>query len=103
MERCGSAFGSHSPSLSAVLLAPARRFDQSAIFWFDGGRFWLLGALVDAKARRIPREGGYDFPGDFVRPGADFTAVAESAESVGALTMNISPPSRPHEATPTLA
>ncbi len=34
--------------------ALARRFDQSAIFWFDGGSFWLVGALVDAKARQIP-------------------------------------------------
>ena len=32
----------------------ARRFDQSAIFWFDGGAFWLVGALVDAKARKLP-------------------------------------------------
>lgn len=36
------------------VVALARRFDQSAIFWFDGGSFWLVGALVDAKARRIP-------------------------------------------------
>jgi hypothetical protein len=32
----------------------ARRFDQSAIFWFDGGAFWLVGALVDAKPRKLP-------------------------------------------------
>ena len=32
----------------------ARRFDQSAIFWFDGGAFWLVGALVDAPARKLP-------------------------------------------------
>jgi len=30
------------------------RFEQSAIFWFDGGAFWLVGALVDAKARQLP-------------------------------------------------
>lgn len=36
------------------VVAIARRFDQSAIFWFDGGSFWLVGALVDATARKIP-------------------------------------------------
>jgi len=36
------------------VVAIARRFEQSAIFWFDGGTFWLVGALVDAKARRLP-------------------------------------------------
>jgi hypothetical protein len=36
------------------VVALARRFDQSAIFWFDGGAFWLVGALVDAKARQLP-------------------------------------------------
>jgi hypothetical protein len=36
------------------VVAIARRFDQSAIFWFDGGSFWLVGALVDAKARQLP-------------------------------------------------
>jgi len=36
------------------VVAIARRFEQSAIFWFDGGAFWLVGALVDAKARPLP-------------------------------------------------
>lgn len=36
------------------VVAIARRFEQSAIFWFDGGAFWLVGALVDAKARQLP-------------------------------------------------
>jgi hypothetical protein len=36
------------------VVALARRFDQSAIFWFDGGAFWLVGALVDARARQLP-------------------------------------------------
>lgn len=36
------------------VVALARRFDQSAIFWFDGGVFWLVGALVNAKARKLP-------------------------------------------------
>ncbi len=36
------------------VLAIARRFDQSAIFWFDGGAFWLVGALVAAQPRKLP-------------------------------------------------
>jgi len=36
------------------VVAIGRRFEQSAIFWFDGGAFWLVGALVDAKARQLP-------------------------------------------------
>jgi len=36
------------------VVAIARRFEQSAIFWFDGGAFWLVGALVDAPARELP-------------------------------------------------
>jgi hypothetical protein len=36
------------------VIAIARRFEQSAIFWFDGGAFWLVGALVDARARQLP-------------------------------------------------
>jgi len=36
------------------VVAIARRFEQSAIFWFDGGAFWLVGALVAAKARPLP-------------------------------------------------
>ncbi len=36
------------------VVAIAMRFEQSAIFWFDGGAFWLVGALVGAKARKLP-------------------------------------------------
>jgi hypothetical protein len=36
------------------VVAIAKRFEQSAIFWFDGGAFWLVGALVGAPARRLP-------------------------------------------------
>ena len=36
------------------VVAIARRFEQSAIFWFDGGAFWLVGALVDAPPRKLP-------------------------------------------------
>lgn len=36
------------------VVAIAKRFEQSAIFWFDGGAFWLVGALVDARAQQLP-------------------------------------------------
>lgn len=37
----------------ARLLASAS--DQSAFFWFDGSAFWIMGALVDTPAIRLPR------------------------------------------------
>jgi Protein of unknown function (DUF3293) len=33
----------------------AREMRQIAIFWFDGSRFWILGALVDADPLMLPR------------------------------------------------
>ncbi|MGH7582855.1 MAG: DUF3293 domain-containing protein [Gemmatimonadales bacterium] len=30
------------------IIALARRWEQSAIYWYDGERFWVLGALTDA-------------------------------------------------------
>jgi len=36
-------------------LALARELEQVAIFWFDGSRFWILGAIVDADPVRLPR------------------------------------------------
>ena len=35
-------------------VALGRRYQQSAIFWFDGRAFWLLGATVAAAPRRLP-------------------------------------------------
>lgn len=32
----------------------ARRFEQLALFWFDGDAFWLLPAEADAAPRRLP-------------------------------------------------
>jgi hypothetical protein len=55
-----SADGEHREPGFAVwlerddVIAIARRFEQSAIFWFDGGAFWLVGALVDAKPCKLP-------------------------------------------------
>ncbi len=31
------------------LLAIARRWEQSAVYWFDGARFWVIGALTRAE------------------------------------------------------
>jgi Protein of unknown function (DUF3293) len=33
----------------------AREMRQVAIFWFDGKRFWILGALVEADPLMLPR------------------------------------------------
>ena len=30
------------------IVALARRWEQSAIYWWDGTRFWVIGALTDA-------------------------------------------------------
>jgi hypothetical protein len=33
----------------------ARELEQVAIFWFDGTRFWILGALVETDPLMLPR------------------------------------------------
>jgi hypothetical protein len=33
----------------------AREMEQVAIFWFDGKRFWILGAIVEADPLMLPR------------------------------------------------
>ena len=33
----------------------AREMQQVAIFWFDGRRFWILGALVETDPLMLPR------------------------------------------------
>lgn len=38
--------------------ALARRWDQSAIYWWDGTAFWVLGALTEAAPWRLPEGGG---------------------------------------------
>jgi hypothetical protein len=35
-------------------IALARELEQVAIFWFDGKRFWILGALVEADPLMLP-------------------------------------------------
>jgi hypothetical protein len=34
----------------------ARRWDQVAIFWFDGGRFWIYGAISPIEPIPLPVE-----------------------------------------------
>jgi hypothetical protein len=36
-------------------IALAKELEQVAIFWFDGKRFWILGALVETDALMLPR------------------------------------------------
>ena len=33
----------------------ARELEQVAIFWFDGKRFWILGAMVESDPLMLPR------------------------------------------------
>ncbi|GAC1416600.1 MAG: hypothetical protein NVSMB53_15550 [Gemmatimonadaceae bacterium] len=33
----------------------ARELEQVAIFWFDGKRFWILGAIVESDPLMLPR------------------------------------------------
>jgi Protein of unknown function (DUF3293) len=36
-------------------IALAQELGQVAIFWFDGQRFWVLGAIVDSDPLMLPR------------------------------------------------
>lgn len=36
-------------------IALAKELEQVAIFWFDGTRFWIVGALVETDALMLPR------------------------------------------------
>jgi len=36
-------------------IALARELEQVAIFWFDGKRFWIIGALMEADPLMLPR------------------------------------------------
>lgn len=48
-ERCVAAL---LPREDAVALA--RRYDQLALFWFDGDRFWVLPGTADEEPRPLP-------------------------------------------------
>ena len=41
------------PQKDAIELA--RELEQVAIFWFDGKRFWILGAIVESDPQMLPR------------------------------------------------
>jgi hypothetical protein len=41
------------PQKKAIALA--RALEQVAIFWFDGKRFWIVGALMEADPLMLPR------------------------------------------------
>ena len=58
---CRSPDRSHCEASVAVAMrqqdavALAKELQQVAIFWFDGQRFWVVGALVDFDALMLPR------------------------------------------------
>jgi hypothetical protein len=58
---CCSPDGSHCECSVAVTmprgeaLEIAREMEQVAIFWFDGKRFWILGAIVETDPLMLPR------------------------------------------------
>jgi hypothetical protein len=58
---CCSPDRSHCECSVAVLMPQdkaidlAREMEQVAIFWFDGRRFWIVGALVETDPLMLPR------------------------------------------------
>ena len=58
---CCSPDRSHCECSVAVVMPQekavdlARELEQVAIFWFDGSRFWILGALVETDPLMLPR------------------------------------------------
>lgn len=58
---CCSPDRSHCERSVAVVMPPenaialAREMQQVAIFWFDGQRFWIIGAVVETDPLMLPR------------------------------------------------
>jgi hypothetical protein len=52
-EHCECSVAVKMPRDDAVKLAT--EFEQVAIFWFDGERFWIIGALMDTDPVMLPR------------------------------------------------
>jgi hypothetical protein len=58
---CCSPDKSHCECSVAVVMPQeraidlARELEQVAIFWFDGNRFWILGALAETDPLMLPR------------------------------------------------
>jgi len=50
---CESSVAVVIPQEKAIALA--RELEQVAIFWFDGKRFWIIGALMEADPLMLPR------------------------------------------------
>jgi len=53
LTHCESSVAVVMPREKASELA--RELEQIAIFWFDGKRFWILAALVEADPIELPR------------------------------------------------
>jgi hypothetical protein len=52
-SHCECSFAVAMPQDEALDLA--RELEQVAIFWFDGTRFWILGAAAEADPLMLPR------------------------------------------------
>ena len=52
-SHCERSFAVVMPQEESLDLA--RELEQVAIFWFDGARFWILGALAEADPLMLPR------------------------------------------------
>lgn len=52
-SHCECSVAVKMPQEKAIALA--RELEQVAIFWFDGKRFWILGALMEADPLMLPR------------------------------------------------
>ncbi|HEY1952898.1 MAG TPA: DUF3293 domain-containing protein [Gemmatimonadaceae bacterium] len=52
-EHCECSVAVVIPQRGAIELA--RELEQVAIFWFDGQRFWILGAVVETDPLMLPR------------------------------------------------
>lgn len=52
-SHCERSVAVTMPQREALTLA--RELEQVAIFWFDGQRFWILGAIVDTDPLMLPR------------------------------------------------
>jgi len=44
------------PTSKAQAIQLAREFGQVAIFWYDGDRFWIVGALADVEPIALPAD-----------------------------------------------
>jgi hypothetical protein len=52
-SHCERSFAVEMPQQEAIELA--RELEQVAIFWFDGQRFWIVGATVKTDPLMLPR------------------------------------------------